>query len=589
MLTRTRRFATLVLAWFSLVAALPAAETDPARLVPETAVGYLAINQPDVVLDAALNPLLFEKLQAVEGVQKYLGSKDYRQLKDVVAVVEGRLGLKWDQGLRDLLGGIYLAHDPQTKANILMVRAKKAETLQKLHDTVRTLLDDDAAGKDKKSPVESKDYKGQTGWTFGGDEYHTILDGNLLVVCNKADGLKAVVDQALDPAAKGLAGVADFEAARKANEPGALAWGMLNLNALRMLPKVEKALTGKADNPLVELLAGGIQDAAAKAPTVSASLRVDPQSSGSYRLELNVQLTRDAAKVADTRKWYFGPETAQEAPRALQPKNTIGNIAFYRDLSAFWEAREELFSEKVNAGFTQADTNLGLFFSGRDFGPEVLGELGQRWQLIFARQQFATDQPAPAVKLPAMALVAELKTDDFAQTLLLAFQNAVSIANLTGLQSGRAQLMLGSEERGGATITKSSYMAVSKAQKENAGPEFNFSPACVRVGKHFVIASTTDLARELVDLLKDAKATAPGEENTLVEIDGRTLLAAFEDNRERITSQRMLSQGKSREEAEKLIDQLYDLGRLLTGAKLQLVPTPNSLKLGVSVDLQPLK
>src|SRR5581483_10301704 len=152
------------------------------------------------------------------------------------------------------------------------------------------------------------------------------------------------------------------------------------------------------------------------------------------------------------RRWYFSTGTAEGAAAVLKPPGALASVSLHRDFAGMWQAREELFNERINAGLTQADTGLGLYFSGRDFGPEVLARLSPRWQFVAVRREFLSSQPIPALKLPAMALVMETRDDAFADELFLAFQNAVAIINLQGIQGGRPQLLLDGEEYHGAKL-----------------------------------------------------------------------------------------------------------------------------------------
>lgn len=251
-----------------------------------------------------------------------------------------------------------------------------------------------------------------------------------------------------------------------------------------------------------------------------------------------------------------------------------------------WLAREELFNEKVTAGFAQADTQLGLFFSGRDFGPEVLGELAPQLQFVVARQEFSPEQPIPALKLPAMALVLRMKhPDEFATQLLIAYQKVVGLANIVGGQKGQPQLLLATEEYHGATISKATYLQEAKGEPGQAKVNYNFSPSCVRVGDAFVYGSTVGITRQLVDLLAQTDAAASSSSNASLRLIGAPLAAILADNRELMIAQNMLTEGHARDEAETAIDTLLKLARLAEKAELKLAAEPDALVLEASVEV----
>lgn len=566
-----------------LLAGVPAATqaADPIRLLPESAAIYVELTQPETLLDPLLAPKTVELLEGIDAYQKYLQSKQYGELQSVVAVLEGKTGVDWQAGLRDLVGGgAYLAFDPANKAAVLIVRSRKPDLLKQLHENLVALIEADAKDKSKPSPVKSKEYNGVTGWQFGPGGVHAILD-DLLVVSNKPDALKAVIDRYRDASAQGLAAASVFQQARSRKPAEALGWAWVSLDVARQAPKLQKALNGPGDNPLIELLVGGVLDAMKQAPFATAGLSLEGDT-----LRLRAELPRDGEKTAAMRAWYFSKQTERQAPAALRPPQTIASFDLFRDLAGLWLAREELFNEKVTAGFAKADTQLGLFFSGRDFGPEVLGELAPQLQFVVARQEFSPEQPIPALKLPAMALVLRMKhPDEFATQLLIAYQKVVGLANIVGGQKGQPQLLLATEEYHGTTISKASYLQEAKGEPGQAKVNYNFSPSCVRVGDAFVYGSTVGITRQLVDSLTQTTAATSSSANTSLSLIGSPLAAILADNRELMIAQNMLAEGHARDEAETAIDTLLKLARLAEKAELKLISEPDALALEASVEI----
>jgi len=559
------------------------AAADPMKLAPESAVLFVELASPETLLGPVLDPATQDLFKGIDAYRKYLESPQYAQLQMVKQVVEARLGMSWQAAARDILGGgVYLTVDAANSSALLFVRSRKPEILAKLNDLLIELIEGDAKNNGRPSPVKSEEHNGVRGWTFGGEEAHTIID-DLLIISNKPDALKGAIDRWRDPAAKGLASATAFQQARGELSAGAVAWLWTDLAAVRKAPNVEASLAKRSNNPLGELLLGGVIDAARYAPFATASLRVD-----GGRFRVRAELPHDASKTAAPRAWFFAAQTDQGAPAALVPKGTIGTLTAFRDLAGLWLSRDELFDEKTAAGFAQADSQLGLFFSGRDFGPEVLGELSPGLQFIVARQEFAADGPVPALKLPAMALVLGIKhPDEFAGQLLLAYQNIVGLTNIVGGQQGQPQLMISTEECQGTTITKAVYVTPPKGTAKDKAPvNYNFSPACARVGEHFIYGSTVGIVRQLIERLRQGTSAATADNMTLA-IDSGPLAAILDDNRELLVTQNMLSEGRSRQEAEQAIATLFQIVRLLDRAQLRLVADAKAVALELSADIAP--
>mgnify|MGYP002626009892 CR=1 FL=1 len=239
------------------------------------------------------------------------------------------------------------------------------------------------------------------------------------------------------------------------------------------------------------------------------------------------------------------------------------------------------------AGLTQADSSLGLFFSNRDFGSQVLGELKPQSRLVVARQKFAEGTPVPTLKLPAFAAVFELKNpQEFSPVLLAAYQTAIGVTNVDGVQKGRPQLLQKTSDYRGATLYEAAYLLPPGMELENAEIIYNFRPSCAVHGNHFILASTAELARALIDELGKPAAEQSTAANTHVAIDLAELATVLADNQQAIITQNMLEKGHSRDEAAAEVQWLLRLLEKMRGAELQLTPGEQTLDLMLSVGLQ---
>ena len=85
-------------------------------------------------------------------------------------------------------------------AVLLGVDAQDPALLGQLHEIVLNFSRDEAQRQGQPERVKSADYRGLTGWTFGGSEAHVLIDGRLLMT-NKPDALKPALDLSLEPGA----------------------------------------------------------------------------------------------------------------------------------------------------------------------------------------------------------------------------------------------------------------------------------------------------------------------------------------------------------------------------------------------------
>lgn len=535
---------------------------EPARLAPATSLAYIEIRSPDALYDRAMAPALWEKLRKLAAVDAYLSSPQYATVRFVVGLLEARLGVDWEKALRESTGGgIAASFDPASESVLFVVKARSPELLGKLNAALLEMAEADARNKSQPSSIKTSQYQGVTVWQTNDQGFYALVD-DVLVASNKESGLHAALDRVRDKTARSLADEPMFDQARRQAGEAAVAWSWTRLDMVRNLPNVAKVLGLPSDNPLLELLAGGVLESAQNAPYVVGSLDLRDDD-----VKLRLTMPHDGAKATPARKWFF--TTPSEAPTApIELPGNIATLVIDRDLAGYWTGRDELFNDQIKAGFAQADSQFGLFFAGRDFGPEVLGELNPRWQLVVARQEFETGRPLPALKLPAFALVLELKhPDEFGEQLLVGYQTIVGLLNVTGAQNAQPQFLAASEQRGDVTISKSTFVVRKGTDLAKAPINYNFGPSCAQVGKHFIVGSTLGITRQLVDALAHAPpAAAP--ENASLTLNVGELAVAVAENRELLVNQNMLQAGRTRAESEAYIDAVFALAKLAVDSRI---------------------
>ena len=213
------------------------------------------------------------------------------------------------------------------------------------------------------------------------------------------------MDRLIDGKAKSsLADNETFQASRKTQAGQSTGWGFVNIEALREAGVAKKLYGGKSDNPGIELIAGGILNTLQKTPFATVELTFNNSDVG---LQLAVPHSNDW--VTEEREFYFGADSQGHGPALPELKNTLFTLSAYRDVSEMWLRAGDLFDERINDSLAEADANLTTFFSGKDFGEDILGSLTPQIGFIATKQNFENLLPIPAIKLPQFALVLELK------------------------------------------------------------------------------------------------------------------------------------------------------------------------------------
>jgi hypothetical protein len=431
---------------------------------------------------------------------------------------------------------------------------------------VQSFARDDAAKDGDADRIRSVEYRGVTGWSFGPNEAHAIV-GNRLLMSNKPDAIKHALDLRDEPDNPSLADLPAFQAARQAANPDAAAVLFANMEIIKQNPGIEKALSGDL-NPLAALLLAGVTEALRDSTWLAFDLKVEGDS-----LKIGSAVDGDASDSTGVAAFTLPKDATQGAMPVLSVPRQIAGISLYRDLHAFYAAKDELFPERTS-GLIFFENMMGIFFSGRDLTEEVLAETQPEVRFIVAEQQYDPDIGTPRVQIPAFAAVFRLRDPDhFREVAEEAWQKALGLINFTRGQQGLPGLIMDRPTHGNTTFTAAHFGSSGVKDKAALDTHFNFRPSLAMVDDYLIFSSTDGLACDLIDSVQqhgDALAKPVAETHSMIEMDGRRLASILRSNRANLVRQNMIEEGHTKEQAETEIDVLLTLAQYVGDLKLQL-------------------
>ncbi len=561
--------------WQSLLAQ----EKTAHQLMPVSTVGYVEIPQPQKLLDTVLDHPLAKEVEKLPPYQEAFNSPQYHQLMQVVGHVEDKLGMKWRPAIGTLTdGGIALGFDLSTQGAVLLLKSKDAAFAEKARDTLLELARAEASRQGRKDPIAEQEIAGIK--TYHAGEGRLAVMGPWILVTNKEALLRIVIDN-YHGKGESLGGEEQFKTALKTRHGHATAWAYFDLRVLWLTGMLDAALNKKSDNPALELLAGGVIGSLPGAPYVTASLEVEKS-----HIRLSTDLPCDTKEAAKKREFYFGPDGNGAAPALLHPSETLLSLSTYRDFFSMWRHAPDLFNEKVNASFAEAEGGLTTIFSGRNFRDDILGNLEPGMQLVVTRPKFAEGSVTPTIKLPAGAIVVRMKKpEETARQFKITYQSVIGFLNVVGGMNGLDPLDQSTEKTSNGLIVFAEYLPPAKLENKSEAPlHFNASPTVAFVGDKFILSSSKGLAQELMDLLQKNPASAK-DVNTALQLDANVLGKVLEDNKTSLIAQNMLEKGHDQTAAEQEIGLVMKAVSELQGASLSLKTVEKSLRLSLEVKL----
>jgi hypothetical protein len=337
-------------------------------------------------------------------------------------------------------------------------------------------------------------------------------------------------------------------------------------------------LPEKLDNPLGSLLLGAIMEAASRGSGVNGSLTITP---GGFDLHVKA-----SAAVAELGAGHQALLATQPAATDLTPDvpRQLAGFTLCRDWMTWYQRREELLIERILPEFDKFETGLSTFLPGKDFAQDVLGKLNAPMSFVAAEQTYAHLTTKPGLQLPAFAVVLDLRNpQEGADLFRLFFQTLATIVNIEAGKQGRQPWVMDSENHRGVQVSFAKYLELP--QGDELPMVFNFQPAAGLVGHRFVMASSLELCRDLIDSLQTEKRGAASEgtppaRNLELSLDPVVAAELLQANRAVLTA-KGVQDGKSIEQAERELDYVLNYLRTWSPWKLTTNVLPDGLELNL--------
>lgn len=579
----------LFIGWMASKSATPD-ERTAAEILPDSTVACVEFPRLSSVVDLVLEHPLRKQVESFEPYQDALRSPKYGTFQTILGYIESRIGMSWREAVSSLTdGGVSIAFDAPSEGVVLLAKSRDAATLKKLRDVFLQLARDDARKKGNPEPFEELEYRDVTVYKMNNGGFATV--GPWLVIANKEEIGKKILDRLVDrdtPVTGPRSVLAErksYQEARQQKPETVAGWAWVDVDFLRQVQAARgKPIVTRTDNPVGELLIGGLLDTLQKTTWLTAALTLERDQVG-----LAFQTPHRNDWVSEARGYYFGTDGKGTAPAVPAIDGLLMSLGSHRDLSGLWLRAGDLFDVNIVDKFAKADGDLSVFFGGRDFGEEILGSFGPQVQIIVARQTFETLTSAPDIRLPSFAILFDMKdpekmTQDFRRT----FQSAIGFINVLGAMNGQPQLDIERETKDGVELVVTRYLPGNNESEKTPKIHYNFSPTVAFAGSRFILSSTESLARQLAAANGKTEAPQAGTApvtNTALRIDGPVLREMLEANRDHLVTQNMLKEGHTKAEAEFQIGILLGILGGLRDLSIDLSHVEETLRLDARLRL----
>lgn len=528
------------------------------RYVPKQADAALIINHPRRVVDAVRTFPPIQQLFAFPAVREQIESTSGKQFLQLISYYEKTLGHAWPELIDKLAGGgavLAVRFQGDNSPALLVLKADDEELMRRAFDLVLNVAKQELERTEAPTKVISKQYRGFTGYQVG--EAFAAMAGPLLFVSNKSEAIKAGLDLYINGAHESLAATGDPAAAYKLLGGQPLAWIYGSFARIHEMSEAKEAYKYPRGDPGNLVFAQGLTDVIGRSPYIA--IGTFPTEDG-YCTSIRMPAGRDA--TPEGLGIHLPPAGQPGTLPLLEPKGVLFSMSFCMDLGKLVTERERLISEEARKQFEQSEKQLGQFLGGRKLG-ELLTSIGAHHRLVIAHQSNSQYKTKPEQPQPAGAFVSDCKNAAYADAMNAILRTA---ALLLGTQ---AKLKYKEEKIGAVTLVTYRFPEISTLAGDEGNNRFNASPCFAKVGNQFMVASTVELGREMVDLLQRHEVNDPvkgGPETMRMRVysaGGAELLKAFED--QLITQtilDRAVTSDQAKKEAHELVSWIRSLGRL---------------------------
>lgn len=495
LMTVSRRLAGFgVFAAIALCVSGWAVAADPVarQMAPADAVVVVEINRPLAVFDNPLVRDLWVILNESREFQKGRGTYDFERLVQVVRYFETSQGVDWRRGLEALTaGGIVVAVQGGKQATVTaIVTADQTKTTQRLLDTLHDLIRRQAGN--AKDVIQSTRYRDQDCYQVG--ELHYAIVGPQVLLANRKTGLEGLLDRLLSGSEKTDA---DDPATAEAQP---LLRVSANLKVLREEPKLQKGLKLPGEDANAVALLGGYLDLLARGDSVVAEAWLRERS-----LDVGVRVNAGTTGIMPGLRGFFAATSDATAAVPFQVSNAIFTASWYRDYAALWNARNELLQpEHIKRA---EDENEKQIAAGQVGFVNVVKLLGPHFRVVAIPQSEIVYRLPLTERLPAAAVAVDVRDETaFREQVITQFEKFLKTPIAMFL--GATRVSTHKE----ATLTALRLRDDPQAAADGSKIKYSFNPCYTLTRGHFVLGSTEEVVRTVVDELEKASKPQAADE-----------------------------------------------------------------------------
>lgn len=532
--------------------------------LPDKPLIIVKLQEPQRLTEQIIRYAQWPEIQGLAAFREFQASTPWKRFQQFVAYIEKELGTTWPELLKQYSHeGVVFSLEakigqpkadeagapPEAPRALLILPLKNAGQAQQVTQMIQELGQFELARQDSKAKYQTTKHR-DVSIVHLGDQFAFASTGHYLILANQPQVLKDALDRKESMRKEPPAYLAAVE--KKANGTGQrIAWAWVDLMQIKQDQNIHKLLEIPNNDPIPYYVLGGLLDAVRQSSWALAEL-----CSANDDLMLQITLPGGRKNMNPALRAAFTPDP--QGP-GLQPyielPGTFYQQSFYFDINALLAHQADYLSESVRKEFQEFDKKSGFVLYGHRFS-KIVSYLGGRHQFLVTQQRDTGYDVKPKTMLPAFGLLLELRDPDAFDR---AMQPILRSVGLLGSLNVKMKMM--EEDVGNVHMIGYRMVDNEDNRSRDQGLLFNFSPCFARVGRFYMLASTQEMGRDLIQHLTHAPMQNVTNDGTSIRhhFSWPALGLYFDSIKSAIVTQTILQEGGSRSEAEKQFTLLKEL------------------------------
>lgn len=528
------------------------AEPAALRLVPSEVELVVVTPRPAHFWKLIENHPVSKELYRNELFQALYDSNNYRRIEQLIVYFEKKLGKSRTEVLERLTekGAVLGARLSSNPGVVAIIEAGDENLLHTFLTESIQMVEEELDRQGSKERFRKGEHQKVPTLSLGG-KLHLAQAGTNLIVASDEKLFKQALDlhRDLSPIPEGSI-LKRFSRFERATRSLALAWAWLDFEAVQRNKEFKEGLKAATTDGFLKLFAGGFLDILKRTPSIQFELSEEGKN-----FRFRVMMPRGTEGMSEVAKTFVSTKEKCLLP-PLTPPRVISSTSWTFDLGHIWRNKKEWLGAEADKQLAKAEKDLKPFLGGVNLG-DLLHDAGWNQRVVFAEVGKSPYTIKPAQPVGAFAVVFEIRDKRFVQSM----NKVLRAAALAGtFQFG---WKMKEEEYKGNNIVAYYFDDKRPFPADTENLRFNFNPAFVQVGNQFIVSSTAELARDLVDCVnKDEKRLSAGT-SWRTDVFAMGLADNLKSSRETLLAATILDQGLPPKEASKQIDALVELVRSL--------------------------